>query len=274
MISACGKNRAARRANSIMSSAPSAKFGAMMAPTPCASARSRREATASGGIPVAPITTGTRWSRATNACSAAPSPRLRSTSTVGRPTRKISGRSAVIGTPIAPEPATVPASWPTAVVRPSAPTSVMSSRREIVRTAARPIRPAAPATTTLCTGMRANLLLDRAGEARLLIEWTDHRQHQPVEHEELFRHPPDVLLAHRVHIAEDLVEGDLAAEVLLGPGQLAHAAPRRLQGEHEVALEGLLGPGHLLGGQTGARPRESVQGQPDHLAGRLGARRR
>src|SRR5205807_2715052 len=126
--------------------------------------------------------------------------------------------------PTVPAPATVPASCPTAVVWPRAPTSSMSSRREMVRTAARPIRPAAPATTTLCTCTGAHLFLDVPSQPRLLAKWADRRERQPVGHEEVLSQPPHVVPAHRVDIGDDLIQGDLASKILLRTGQFGHAA--------------------------------------------------
>src|SRR5260221_983716 len=84
----------------------------------------------------------------------------------------------------------------------------------------------------------------------------DTRRQRAREH--LVRDALHVVGRDRLDPLEQLVEADLAAEVDLLTGQVAHAAARVLEGEHEAALEVVLGPAQLL-------PREGLGPGPSEL---------
>src|SRR3990170_6251419 len=171
------------------------------------------------------------------------------------PAPRTVSRSGATSTPSRPAPAISPASRPTPVVRPSAPTSVKSSSRAMARTAAPPIRPAAPATATRIRSVNVlsipyllslipkafECLTHALRERPVRPERADRGHGESARVEQLGGHPPDVVRADRVHLRDEFVEGDLPAVVDLRTCEDRHPAARTLQREHQAALEGLLG---------------------------------
>src|SRR5205823_10980469 len=75
--------------------------------------------------------------------------------------------------------------------------------------------------------------------------------------------------------ADDLVQGEPPLEVDLLASEVAHPAARVLEGEHEAALEVVLGPPQLLLGQALAPDApELLEGQPHDLVDGAEARAR
>src|ERR1700733_3981041 len=226
MISALAMCRAACAANSIINTAPIAKFGAMNT-LALAVFRSSR----SWGLkPVVPITTWTPASTASRALATALVGIVKSTST-SAPSRTSASDVFSAGS--------------------ARPVSSMSGADSTARHTVWPIRPAAPATATrMALGTLGGLHQRRPDRGERLVEarlvGADARGGQAVRRPQLIDKPGQVIERHGVDPLDGLIQRQQRhAGEDLRP-EPVHARTGRLEREHDPTLEILLGPLELV----------------------------